>query len=762
MKQVIQSYRTGELELAEVPSPTPGPGSLVVQTVCSVVSVGTEKYMLDLARKSLLGKAVARPDLVRQVVNKVRTEGIGEAYRQTMGRLDSPVPLGYSSAGVVMEVGSGVEGFSRGDRVACAGSGYASHAEIVRIPRNMIEKIPAGVDDEEAAFVTLGGIAMHGVRMAEVTFGERIVILGLGLLGQLAVQILKGAGCRVFGADLDPAKVQLARELGADAGAEVTGGDLVRLVRDFTAGVGADAVIIFAATTTNDPIEQAADLARERGRIVVPGLVGLDLPRKVSYEKELSYRVSRAWGPGLYDPNYEERGLDYPAAFVRWTARRNLGQFLEMIAARQVKVAPLISHRFPFERAVEVYGRLLEGKERFMGVLLTYSQEPDASVRVPLDGSALSQEPEVGTSNRRVSKEAETSQERTRSGPVVGDLDPRAHKPLSTVRVGLVGAGLFARGTLLPALEGVVGHRLQGIATTSGVSGRHVGRKYRFAFCTTRAEDVMGSPDIDLVMILTRHGSHARLVSEALRAGKHVFVEKPLALDEEQLDLIIEAYRCSNGQLMVGFNRRFAPTTKVVLEIMGRLEGPFVVTIRANAGFIPPESWVHDPSEGGGPLVGEVCHFVDLAQALTGSLPIRIHAQTTRPRSSSSIPASNTVITMQMSNGSVAGITYTTSGDKGFPRERVEVFGGGAVCAIENFRNVVSSVQGRLRRVGRFWSSVDRGYAEEMRVLIDSLRRGAPFPVRFEDYVATTRATFAVQESLRTGQPVDVAGLEGA
>lgn len=778
MKQVIQSYRTGELELADVPAPVAAPGSLIVRTVCSVVSVGTEKYMLDLARKSLLGKALARPDLARQVLNKVKTEGMAEAYRQAMGRLDNPVPLGYSSAGVVLDVGSGVEGFSRGDRVACAGSTYASHAEIVRIPRNMVEKIPDGVSDEEAAFVTLGGIAMHGVRLAEVTFGEKIVVLGLGLLGQLAVQILKAAGCRVFGADLDPSKVELARALGADAGGSASGIELAQLVRAFTGGAGADAVVIFAATASNDPIELAADLARERGRIVVPGLVGLDLPRKVSYEKELSYRVSRAWGPGLYDPNYEERGLDYPMAFVRWTAQRNLGEFLQMLAARQVRVGPLITHRFPLDSAVDVYTRLLAGKEHFLGVLLTYDTEPDSSAKILLDAHAPSTasgpgrtahsalEPGRSSLGARRSgtsdSETETAARNRSGGRSRADEAPEPPRRTAStpVRIGLVGAGLFARGTLLPALKGATGARLQGVATASGVSARHVGRRYGFAFCATRAEEVIHSPEIDLVMILTRHGSHARLVAEALAAGKHVFVEKPLALNEEQLSQVIEARRGSQGTLMVGFNRRYAPTTKAVLKLMERLEGPFVVSIRVNAGLIPRESWVHDPLEGGGPLVGEACHFMDLAQALTRSLPIRVHARATVEHTATSLPASNAVMTLQMKDGSVANVIYTTSGDKSFSRERVEVFGGGATCAIENFRTVLWSQGGRTRRIGRSWSGVDRGYSEEMKVLLDSVRRDEPSPVRFEEYVATTRATFAILESLRTGQAVDVPPLE--
>jgi predicted dehydrogenase/threonine dehydrogenase-like Zn-dependent dehydrogenase len=648
-----------------------------------------------------------------------------------MGRLDNPVPLGYSSAGVVLEVGAGVAGFSRGDRVACSGSGHASHAEIVRIPLNMAARIPDGVPFEEAAFVTLGGIALHGVRLAEPTLGERIVVLGLGLLGQVAVQILKANGCRVLGADLDPEKVALARTLGADAGSGATLAELVPQARGFTGGAGADAVLIFAATPGNEPIELAAEVARERGRIIVPGLVGLDIPRKVFYEKELSFGISRAWGPGMYDLDYEERGIDYPASFVRWTARRNMEAFLELLEGGAVRVAPLITHRFPFEQAVEVYTRLMSGKEKFTGVVLNYPEQPDA-------GSRLALKPP------------------THAAPAAVPASRASRAPIGTVRIGLVGAGLFARGTLLPALKGVKGCELRGIATASGASARHVARKYGLSFCATRASEIMESPEIDLVMILTRHGSHARLAAEALRSGKHVFLEKPLALDEEQLAGVIEAYRAGGGELMVGFNRRFAPTTQEALRLLEGISDPLVVTIRANTGYLPPQSWVHDPAEGGGPIVGEACHFFDLAQALTRSLPVRVHAQGIRPASGDPRAASDVTITLQMANGSVATIVYATGGDKGFPRERVELFGGGAAGAIENFRTLFWSQGGRIRRSGGALTSVDRGHHGEMKAMIEALRGGRPFPVRFEEYVAATRATFAALESLRTGLPVDL------
>ncbi len=750
MKQVIQNYNTGELLLAEVPVPQSRNNAILVHTQSSLISVGTERHMLDLAKKSLLGKALARPDLVKQVINKVRTEGLGEAYRQSLGRLDTPVPLGYSAAGVVTAVGENVTGFSVGDRVACAGSGIASHAEVLRVPQTLAVKIPGSVSFEAASFVALGGIAMHAIRMANLTFGERVVVLGLGLLGQLAVQILNSAGYWVFGADIVPSKVRMALEHGAKGGGAIGQDDIISAVNAFTDGHGADAVLIFASTKSNEPIELAADLARERGRIVVPGLVGLDIPRKVFYEKELDFVVSRAWGPGMYDPDYEAGRVDYPISFVRWTAQRNMAHFLEMLGDGRVTVDHLITHRFPIDRAVEAYEMILEGKEPVIGVILTYPGEPDLKRRIDLKPKEKAQ------GSARKAKKSEPSILRSRSSV-------RA----SRVRIGLVGAGLFAKGTLLPALKGVEGVELRAVATSTGISGEHIARKYGLDYYTTEVDQILEDPEIDLVMILTRHGSHASLVSKALAAGKHVFVEKPLALSEEQLQGVIRAYQEANGRisesvnneirhLMVGFNRRFAPATEFLLKHLQRVAVPKMITIRVNVGYISPDVWVHDPEQGGGNIVGEVCHFVDLIQALTQSYPVNVFARAVRSESEAIIPEDNVVVTLSMADGSVGNIVYTTSGNKTYQRERVEVFAGGGVGVIENFKRALWVQAGRRKKFGNILTGVDRGHRAEMRILIDSLREGKPFPVPFESYVATTRATFAAMESLRVGRPVSI------
>ncbi|MCL5994964.1 MAG: bi-domain-containing oxidoreductase [Chloroflexi bacterium] len=736
MKQVIQSYSTGDLELATVPAPAPGANTILVRTTHSLISVGTERYMLDLAKKSLVGKAMARPDLVRQVINKVRTEGLAEAYRQSMGRLDSPVPLGYSAAGVVTAIGAGVTGFTVGDRVACAGSGIAGHAEILRVPKTLAVKIPDNVSGEAASFVALGGIAMHAVRLATLTFGERVVVLGLGLLGQLAVQIAAAAGCHVFGLDVSTPKVAMACQHGASAGAAIGQEDVLSAVRAFTDGGGADAVLIFASTASNQPIELAAELARVRGKIVVPGLVGLNLPRKLFYEKELDFAVSRAWGPGMYDPDYEAGETDYPLPFVRWTAQRNMAHFLELIGAGRVSVDHLISHRFPIDQAIAAYEMILAGQAPTIGVILQYPEQVDDGRTVWLAGKGQTAAAPVRS-----------------SAPAAGAKD---HTPHPTVRIGLVGAGLFAKGTLLPALQGIAGAKLHAVATSSGVSGAHLARKYGLAYCTTDTASLLQDPDIDLVMILTRHGSHADLVCKALAAGKHVFVEKPLALNEDQLCQVVEAYRAAPGQLMVGFNRRFAPTTAFVQHHLDKVAHPLMVTVRANIGHIPAEVWVHDPEQGGGNIIGEVCHFVDLIQSLTHAQPVSVSARAIQPAGAGVIKEDNVAMTLTLSDGSIGNIVYTALGDKAYDRERVEVFGGGAVGVIENFRKATWSQSGRRQGQGGLVSSVDRGHRAEMAALIHALQTGRPFPVDFESYTATTRATFAALESLRSGCPVEV------
>jgi predicted dehydrogenase/threonine dehydrogenase-like Zn-dependent dehydrogenase len=720
VKQVVQNYKTGEVKLIEAPPPLVKFGGVLVRNANSVVSLGTEKLIIHFARKSLLGKALARPDLTRQVIDLAKNEGLTKAYRQAMSRLDNLTPLGYSSAGVVLEVGEGVEEFRIGERVACARGGFASHAEIVFVPKNLCAKIPDNVDFESAAFATLGAIPLHAIRLCELGLGENIAIIGLGLLGQLAVQLAKAAGYRVLGIDTDDDKVSLAQKLGADDGAVIDKKDAISKARSFSKGYGFDAVLILASSTSNQPLEIATEICREKGRIVAPGMVKLDVPRETFYHKELSLIVSRAWGPGFDDAVYELKGIDYPLGYIRWTERRNMEQFLELVAEGRVQLAPLITHRFKIDEADRAYKAMTEDASgKYIGVLLCYDV----------------QEREALATKVQLKKEAETK------------------KPKEKINVGLIGAGTFATGTMLPLIKKLPSINLRGVATATGPSGKHAGDKFGFEYCTTDYDKVLKDPEIDCVLIATRHNLHAKLVIEGLNHGKDVFVEKPLALSPAELKEVIATYKQNSGRLMVGFNRRFSPFSLKAKEFLSDIDEPLVINCRVNAGFIPKESWVHDPSEGGGRILGEVCHFVDLAQFLTGSLPVKVYAETL---SNPGIyaPDENVVITITFKNSSLASITYVANGDKAFPRERVEIFGGGSVCVIDNFRSLVFTKGSKKKRVLKL--NKDSGHRAEFSAFFSAIQKGGFIPVDFEEYIYTTLATFSIQESLSKGIPIEV------
>jgi predicted dehydrogenase/threonine dehydrogenase-like Zn-dependent dehydrogenase len=718
LKQVIQSYKTGKITLAEVPEPACKAGGLLVRNMASLISAGTEKAMIDLGRKSLLSKARARPDLVRQAWAKARKEGWFRVYQEAINRLDEPVPLGYSAAGVVREVGAGVQGFKPGDRVAVAGAGYASHAEVVWVPENLCAPIPAGVDFEAAAFVMLGGIALHGVREAGLTLGEKAVVIGLGLLGLLCVQFLKAQGCRVVGIDLDRRKGELAKELGADV-ALVPGEDEVNeAVANFTGGMGADAVIIAAASQDNRPLRWAAGVARERARIVLVGVADLTLTRKTFWEKELRFSVSKAAGPGSLAPLYEVKGFDYPPALVRWTEGRNLAACLDLIAQGGVRVHRLITHRFPIQDALQAYELILANREPYIGVMLSYPQG------------------EAAAAPGRTVRLAPTAPE------------PEAAAPQG---IGLIGGGRFTKNLLLPALKKVGGGPLVGVATTTGATAAHIAAKFRFAYATTDYQELLRDAAIGRVMITTRHNLHGPLVREALAAGKDVFVEKPLCLTEAELAQIEAAYRPGRF-LMVGFNRRFAPLAQQVKAFLSGRTTPLVMTYRVNAGYIPNESWVHDPEAGGGRLAGEVCHFLDFLVFMADSKPAQVSATCIAGAMGKYRPDDNLAITLTFKDGSLGTIIYTTKGPKAFSRERFEVFCEDSAAVIEDFR------RGQLVRVGRTRQmkklSMDLGYQAEMAFFSRKGPGGANYRQQFDSYVASTRLTLKAVEALRTGETV--------
>ncbi len=722
MKQVIQSYKNGKIFLEDVPVPACKGGGILVQNLASLISVGTEKLMIEMGQKSLLGKARARPDLVRQALAKAKKEGFFSVYKEAMNRLDEPIPLGYSAAGIVQEVGHGVQGYKPGDRVAVAGAGYASHAEVVWVPENLCVPLPEGVNFEAGAFVMLGGIALHGVREAALTLGEKAVVLGLGLLGLLSVQFLKALGCRVVGLDLDRQKCELARELGADLALVPGQDDVEEAVANFTRGFGADAVIITAASKGNEPILLAEAIARERARIVMVGVAELSLTRKTFWEKELQFSVSKASGPGSIAPLYEAKGFDYPIAYVRWTERRNLEAFLDLIAQGSVRVQGLITHRFPIQEALRAYELILENREPYIGVMLSY----------PQGKSAAAQE----TSPRR---------------KVWLKTAPASSEAAPSQGLGLIGGGMFTKNILLPALTKISGVSRRGVATTTGVSTRHIANKFGFNYATTDYQEILADATIDRVMITTRHNLHGRLVAEALAAGKDVFVEKPLCLTEDELAAIETNYDGSRF-LMVGFNRRFAPLAQEVKSFLQGRVTPLVMIYRVNAGYVPSESWVHDPDVGGGRIHGEVCHFLDFLLYMADSDPAQVCATAISGNLGKYRPDDNLSITLTCTDGSVGTIIYTAKGSKSFSRERFEVFCEDSVGIIEDFRRGQLIQGGRTRQIKKL--SMDMGYQAEMETFLRKAPPPAHYHQWFNSYLASTRLTLRAVEALRTGETV--------
>ncbi len=696
MQQLLQNIRDGRLEVAEVPVPKAEASRLLVRTAASLISAGTERMVAQLARKGLLGKARARPDLVKKVLAKLRRDGFWATLRSVQQQLDRWMPLGYSAAGEVVAVGTAVKRFRPGQRVACAGAGVANHADYNAVPELLAAEVPEGVSLEDAAYATLGAIALQAVRNAELRLGEYAVVIGLGLLGQLAVQILRAAGCQVAGVDPVPGRRELALACGADM-AVGPGESAVAALRHWTHNLGADAVIITAATPSNAPVELAAQVARDRARVIMVGVTGMDIPRKPFYEKELTFIVSRSYGPGRYDPQYEEHGCDYPPGYVRWTEQRNLVAFLELVRQKAVRPALLTTHRFPIEQAAEAFELVVGGREPCLGVLLTYPQQEPPARRVEL-------RPAAGRKAR------------------AGGLG-----------ISLVGPGSFAQAVLLPALGRLPGVRFRGVVSASGVTARMVGRKYDFAWCGTDLTEVLADDQTDVVFIVTRHSQHAPMVCQALEAGKAVFCEKPLAISVEGLEQVRQAIVQHGGPLLVGFNRRFAPLAQKLKAFMaGR--GPMSVTYRVNAGPIGPEHWLADPAEGGR-IVGEACHFFDFFAFLTGSPPVEL----SRLSPDGVSGRDDGQFLVRYSDGSACHLVYTTAGSPGFSKERIEVHAGGATAVLEDFRYLEFVEPGGRRRHTRLWRP-EKGHTAMLAAWIAGLPEGKA-PVPAEELLETSALT---------------------
>ncbi|RZB19229.1 oxidoreductase [Streptomyces sp. F001] len=721
MKQVVQNYKSGELALLDVPVPGCKPGGVLVRSTYSLISTGTELMKVSEAGMSMLGKARSRPDQVAKVMQSVATNGVPATYRKVMGKLDSYTPLGYSLCGVVEQVGAGIDDVKAGDLVACAGNEHALHAELNWVPKNLYTPVPDGLAPRHAAFGTVGSIALQGVRQGEPQLGDVALVIGLGLIGQLVVQLLAASGVRVVGVDPDPVRCELAERLGAAACGDPSSAAVEAAVAELTGGLGVDQVYLAAGGGSNQPVELAARLCRDRGRVVDIGKCRLDLPWNAYYEKELDVRFSRSYGPGRYDPEYELEGRDYPIGYVRWTERRNLACFLDLLARGRVDVEPLVSHIADFDDAVETYQSLKNGDLKAVAVLFEY---PEQTVAAKAPAVAV---------------------------PAVNVKPSPARAAKTPVRLAFVGAGNYATSMLLPHLAQRDGVELSTVVTTTALSAANAQRKFGFAEATTDLDAVLGDKSIDAVFVVTRHSSHAELTRRALLAGKTVFVEKPLALTEDELAGVLAAVEESgNDRLQVGFNRRFAPLLREARERFGARTGPASLRYLVNAGRLQHGSWYLQQGSEGSRFTGEGGHFIDTASWLLDADPVSVYAVATSGNE-------DLQVVLRYPDGSTATISYVTTGPAGFPKETLDLVADGRALRLDDF--VRASVYGRKRWVSsRLPKARDKGQNAELAAFVKAVRTGGPMPVPLQSLVATTAATLAVQAGLAAGAPVTLAG----
>lgn len=717
MRILSMRMNDGSVHVADAPSPVLEAGMVRVRTIHSALSPGTEGNKIVTGKKSLLGKARARPDQVKMVVDMARSIGIQGTIQKVRSKLDGAQPLGYSLAGEVIEAAPGVEGFLPGDLVACGGGGYANHADEVVIPVNLCCRIPEGVSTESAAFTTLASIAMQGLRLASPTLGENAVVIGLGVVGQLACQLLKANGCRVFGADIAVDAVDLCLATGSAHEARVLGRDPVEQnILDFTGGRGADLVLICAATASNDPVEMAGRIARQRGRVVVVGAVGMDLPREDYYRKEIGFTVSCSYGPGRYDSSYEEGGMDYPYGFVRWTEGRNMTSALDLMATGALDLSGLITHRVAFEDAPQAYAMVAARSESFAGIVLHYPEQRTAATSVVvIPGEHASIDGRVG--------------------------------------VGCIGAGSYAQAFLLPFFKSHPDAAPTVISTRTGLSAVDAGKRYGFRTAVADVDAVLADADTQAVIIATRHDQHGPLTLRCLQAGKHVFVEKPLCLDQAELAAIMRFYEGAGDSapiLQTGFNRRFSPSAVAALNHLGDASGPLVMDYRVSAGQIPADHWIQDPQVGGGRIVGEVCHFIDLMQYLCGADPVEVHAVSVGGKSPAQLPQDDVQIQIRFADGSLGTVSYVAHGAKSLPKERLEASGSGRTIVIDNFTGVELFGSGRSKK-----RAGGKGQKEEVDAFLASLRVGRP-AIGLASQFSTTLCTFQALRSLHEGRPMPV------
>ena len=703
MKQILQSFKTGITELAELPSPTVKPGQLLIQTTRSLVSLGTEKMLVEFGKASLIQKARQQPDKVKMVLDKIKTEGLMPTVETVFNKLEQPLPLGYCNVGKVIEVGAGVTEFNVGDRVASNGQ----HAEFVSIPQNLAAHIPDNISDDEAVFTVIGSIGLQGIRLINPTMGETIVVIGLGLIGLLAAEMLVANGCKVIGYDLDDAKVEIAKTKGIIAFNPLKGNDPVKFVNNKTNNVGADAVLITASAKSNDIISQAAHMSRRRGRIVLVGVIGLDISRADFYEKELSFQVSCSYGPGRYDDDYEFKGNDYPLPYVRWTEKRNFETILQLISSAKLAVKELISEVIPLEDFNKIYGDI--GNSKSIATIFKYKESNTPKYSIVI--------------NKKDSKF-------TKGG------------------IGIIGAGNFTKMTMLPALKKTKAN-IKHIVSSGGVNGTALAKKHNISQSTTDYELVLDDKDVDLIMITTRHNLHAEMVIKALNKGKHVFVEKPLALNNKELKAIEESYKNSNGSLMIGFNRRFSPHLQKIKSLVG--DAPMNIVATMNAGNIPPDVWVHDMLIGGGRIVGEACHYLDLMIFLSGSKikSVCMNAMGENPSKNTD----NASILVKMENGSSGVVNYFANGAKSYSKERLEVFSQEKVLIMDNF--IKTSGYG-VKGFSKLKTKLDKGHKAQFRQIVEKIKQGSVQLIPYDELINATKASLAAIESLKKGAWIKV------
>ncbi len=712
MKQLIQNFKTGALYVDELPLPAISEGMVLVENQFSLISAGTEKGTVKVAQSSLLGKAKQRPDLVAQVLQNIKKEGLRATLEKVRTKLDSLKALGYSTAGVVTASMDTNGKFKPGDRVACAGQDYASHAEVVCVPQNLTVKIPDNVSFEEASFTTLGAIALQGVRQANPLLGENICVIGLGLLGQITCQLLSANGCRVFGIDVSEKMVQLANNVSNTESYTRNNAGLMTAIETFTRGKGFDKIIITAAAPTNDPIELSVEIARKKGQIIVVGAVKMDVPRDPHfYRKELDLKISCSYGPGRYDNVYEDQGLDYPYAYVRWTEQRNMEAFLDLISLGKLNLKALITHTFNIDDAVKAYDLVLgKVQEPFIGILLKYPANENKKQSI---------------------------------------IQAKALQNNHPIKASFIGAGSFAQSYLIPNLKGLP-VSLDAVVTNNGINAKNVSTKFGFARASTNATEILADNTSNTVFIASRHDSHAKYVLQSLEAGKHVFVEKPLCLTYDELETITEKIKQYPNQiLMVGFNRRFAPVSVELNKIFSKVTEPKVVNIRVNAGFIPLSHWTQQKDIGGGRILGEICHFIDLMQYFTNAYPVKVYAECINSKSSEVKNDDNIAIVVSFSDGSIGNLMYVANGDKSLPKERIEIFGGGMVGIINDFKD------GQIFKANKS-SSIKlsgKGHKQEVDAFINAIKQGLESPITFQSIYATTLTTIKIHDALHTGLP---------